>query len=103
MTERVLFFAGPWKLFISQTRPRPLPRVTGPSSVSVSPRFRLQLGLLVHLGRRFDAPERDGMTGERGERERGSEEGKKGKRGRKRNPARDRKKRETRPIRAKLI
>lgn len=23
--------------------------------VSVSPRFRLQLGLLVHLGRRFDA------------------------------------------------
>lgn len=52
VTERVLFFDGPWKLFIPQTRPRPLPRVTGPSSVSVSPRFRLQLGLLVHLDRR---------------------------------------------------
>lgn len=69
MTERVLFSAGPWKLFISQTRLRPLTRVRGPSSVSVSPRFRLQLGLLVHLGRRFDAPdtERDGITRERGE------------------------------------
>lgn len=45
--------------------PRPLPRVTGPSSVSVSPRFRLQLGLLVHLGRCLSAlnqTERDGIT-----------------------------------------
>lgn len=79
MTERVLFFIGPWKLFISQTRPQPLTRVRGPSSVSVSPRFRLQLGLLVHLGRRFDAPdtERDGITRERGKRgKRGRVEGK---------------------------
>lgn len=84
--------------------PRPLPRVTEPSSVSVSPRFRLQLGLLVHLGRCLGAPnqtERDGITRVK----EGEEEtrGRKEKRVRKRNPARNRKKRETWPIRAKLI
>lgn len=70
--------------------PRPLPRVTEPSSVSVSPRFRLQLGLLVHLGRCLGAPnqtERDGKTRVK----EGEEEtrGRKEIRVRKRNPAKE--------------
>lgn len=103
--KRVLFFTGPWKLFISQTRPRPLPRVTGHIIRFGFASFPFTAWFVGSSRRRFDAPdtERDGITRERGAMGREREKRRKGKCGRKRNSAIDRKKRETRPIRAKLI